>query len=474
MATLEPRKNLAALVEAHALLGRDDLLLAVVGAEGWGEQPALDRPGIVRLGYVDDDELARLYRGAAVFAYPSRFEGFGLPVIEAMACGAPVVCSSHESMDEACGDAAVRADPEDPAAIAAAIEIALDRRDELVSRGLAHAARFSWSHTGRVFLDAYLDGGLMRVGLDVSPLDQTRAGTARYIEGIDAIEVIELVRLAHSGSGRIATVYRDAWWYPVGLPRLAKRRAAGRPPLPDVPRPDFTPADAAGRYRSRPRRPAPPRDVQPVDAALQPLVRASGGAGGEPHHRRLRVHEARARRAARHASGEGDGHPERRGRSLLARRSGCRRRLRAERWARWSRARTSSVSRRPRVWPPPSCASWAPAAGVGCEASGLGRVSDDELARLYRGAKCVVYASLYEGFGLPIVEAMACGTPVVTSRGGATEETAGGAAVLVDPYDPAAIASGIAEAVERRDELRRLGLERARALLVGRRSARDG
>ena len=58
VATLEPRKNLAALVEAQALLGRDDLLLAVVGAEGWGEQPALDRLGIVRLGYVDDDELA--------------------------------------------------------------------------------------------------------------------------------------------------------------------------------------------------------------------------------------------------------------------------------------------------------------------------------------------------------------------------------------------------------------------------------
>ena len=63
----------------------------------------------------------------------------------------------------------------------------------------------------------------MRVGLDVSPLDQTRAGTARYIEGIDALDGIELVRLCHRGSGRIATVYRDAWWYPVVLPRLAKR-----------------------------------------------------------------------------------------------------------------------------------------------------------------------------------------------------------------------------------------------------------
>ena len=157
VATLEPRKNLAALVAAFVLLGRDDLRLAVVGAEGWGEQPALDRPGIVRLGYVDDDELARLYRGAAVFVYPSRFEGFGLPVIEAMACGAPVVCSAHASMDEACGDAALRADPEDTAAIAAAVEQALTERAQLSTRGRAHAAGFSWSQTGRVFLDGYLE-----------------------------------------------------------------------------------------------------------------------------------------------------------------------------------------------------------------------------------------------------------------------------------------------------------------------------
>ncbi len=92
-----------------------------------------------------------------------------------------------------------------------------------------------------------------------------------------------------------------------------------------------------------------------------------------------------------------------------------------------------------------------------------GRVSDEKLARLYRGAQCLVYASLYEGFGLPVAEAMACGTPVVTSAGGATEETAGGAAVLVDPRDVSSIAAGIVQAVARRDELRALGIERARA-----------
>src|SRR5438105_1028871 len=76
VATLEPRKNLETLLAAHALLGGSPVL-AVVGAEGWGPQPLLDRPGVLRLGYVSDEELARLYRGASAFVYPSRFEGFG-------------------------------------------------------------------------------------------------------------------------------------------------------------------------------------------------------------------------------------------------------------------------------------------------------------------------------------------------------------------------------------------------------------
>jgi len=154
VATLEPRKNLETLLDAHALLD-GDLALAAVGAEGWGEQPRLGRPGVIALGQVDDRELARLYRGASVFVFPSRFEGFGIPVLEAMASGVPVVASAHASLDEACGDAALRADPESPQALAEAIREALARRDELVARGLAHASRFTVRRMGDAFLAGY-------------------------------------------------------------------------------------------------------------------------------------------------------------------------------------------------------------------------------------------------------------------------------------------------------------------------------
>ena len=154
VATLEPRKNLETLLRAYRLLG-GERALAVAGGEGWGDRPDLDAEGVIHLGYVPDDELARLYRGADVFVYPSRFEGFGIPLLEAMASGVPAVSSSHPSLDEAAGDAAVRADPDDPEALAAAIELALADRDALVERGFAHVRRFDWANVGRIFLEGY-------------------------------------------------------------------------------------------------------------------------------------------------------------------------------------------------------------------------------------------------------------------------------------------------------------------------------
>jgi glycosyltransferase involved in cell wall biosynthesis len=91
----------------------------------------------------------------------------------------------------------------------------------------------------------------------------------------------------------------------------------------------------------------------------------------------------------------------------------------------------------------------------------LGEVSDEELARLYRGAQCVAYVSLYEGFGLPVLEAMACGASVVAPAGPPYSEFARGVAVEVDPYDADSIAGGLEDAVERREALGPLGPKRA-------------
>jgi glycosyltransferase involved in cell wall biosynthesis len=156
VATLEQRKNVETLLEAMPLVRarRPDLRLAVVGATGW-QAPTLNAEGVLALGYVDDGELAALYRGAEVFVFPSRFEGFGMPIIEAMACGTPVVASAHPSLDEASGEAAVRAEPGGRVALASAIERALAEADTLVARGTEHARRFTSRAQGETVLRGY-------------------------------------------------------------------------------------------------------------------------------------------------------------------------------------------------------------------------------------------------------------------------------------------------------------------------------
>jgi glycosyltransferase involved in cell wall biosynthesis len=149
--TLEPRKNLERTIAAAARLGVE---LRVVGARGWGGVGA--RGGHVRwLGEASDEELARQYRGALCVAYPSLYEGFGIPVLEAMACGAAVVTSAGGATEEVAGNAAVLVDPRDVAAIAAGITDAIGRRDELRARGLERAQAYSWDETASLTVAAY-------------------------------------------------------------------------------------------------------------------------------------------------------------------------------------------------------------------------------------------------------------------------------------------------------------------------------
>jgi glycosyltransferase involved in cell wall biosynthesis len=149
--TLEPRKNLTSLVEAAK---RNDVELRVVGARGWGgvEVPG---NGVHWLGEVSDADLARLYRGALCVAYPSLYEGFGIPVLEAMACGAPVVTSRGTAMEEVADGAAVLVDPTDPAELAAGLERAAAERDTLVARGLERARAFRWDAIADATVDVY-------------------------------------------------------------------------------------------------------------------------------------------------------------------------------------------------------------------------------------------------------------------------------------------------------------------------------
>jgi glycosyltransferase involved in cell wall biosynthesis len=147
---IQTRKDPLAALEAAQDVG---LPLVVAGPE---REPALarelERRGADLRGYVEKDELAELYRGAAALVLPSRYEGFGLPVLEAMACGTPVVANPDPAIQEVAGDAALY--PE-PAELADAIRRAIEERGRLVAAGFVRAARFSWDETARLTVEAY-------------------------------------------------------------------------------------------------------------------------------------------------------------------------------------------------------------------------------------------------------------------------------------------------------------------------------
>ena len=154
VSTLEPRKNLPRLVEAYRRAGLNGMPLLVAGAAGWGGV-TVEGDGVRWLGEVGDDRLAQLYRGARAVAYVSLYEGFGLPVLEAMACGAPVLAARNEALEEVSGGAAVLVDALDPDAIAAGLHEAIDRREELQRLGFARARAYDWRDVARATVGVY-------------------------------------------------------------------------------------------------------------------------------------------------------------------------------------------------------------------------------------------------------------------------------------------------------------------------------
>ena len=158
--TIEPRKNIALLLDAYQQLAasvRDEFDLVIAGPVGWGDTTVLDRlragsPGVHYLGYVPEQDLPGLTAGATVFVYPSLYEGFGLPLAQAMAAGVPVITSNISSLPEVGGDAALVIDPKSAADLAAALGRVLlspALRKTMSAKGIARASQYRWEACAR-------------------------------------------------------------------------------------------------------------------------------------------------------------------------------------------------------------------------------------------------------------------------------------------------------------------------------------
>ena len=168
VSTIEPRKNITGLIDAFDYLKQKyhlDHQLVLIGQKGWHYEPIFDRIArspyhtqIHHLSYLSDELVALFYAQAAVFVYPSHYEGFGLPVLEAMTLGAPVVTTNTASLPEVAGGAAILVSPQDGMALAEGMWAVLEDaalRDRLIQTGYQQAQSFSWQQTAQLTLNAY-------------------------------------------------------------------------------------------------------------------------------------------------------------------------------------------------------------------------------------------------------------------------------------------------------------------------------
>jgi glycosyltransferase involved in cell wall biosynthesis len=159
--TLEPRKNIVGILEGYSILSKNILssyTLVLAGGKGWLDEEIEERLAglkelnIIKTGYVADEDLPALYSGATVFVYPSFYEGFGMPPLEAMACGTPVITSNNSSLPEVVGEAGIMIDAKDTGALTKSIEKVISSKklqNEMIKKGIKQAKKFSWEESAK-------------------------------------------------------------------------------------------------------------------------------------------------------------------------------------------------------------------------------------------------------------------------------------------------------------------------------------
>lgn len=521
VATLEPRKNIAHLIRAFVRLLREDgitdLTLVLVGTKGWkfdgifAELSLAEeiRNRIVLTEFVPDEDMAALYSNAIAFAYPSLYEGFGLPPLEAMQCGTPVITSDNSSLPEVVGDAGILLPALDEDALVAAIRSLYNNeqlRRDLAQRGIARSAGFTWTRCVEQTVATYkraFDHWQTKFGIpDAAP---------RPIV-IDAV----FFQLYQTGIARVwRSLLREWAGTEFGKRLIVLDRVHSAPRFEginyiDVPRYDYAETDSDRAMLQR--------ICDENDAALfistyytTPLTTPSvfmahdmipellgADVTGNPMWREKHIGVRHASRfltvsqntandlrrffpeiAVAHIIVTHNGvdfkAPDNTTVAAFRKTNGIERPyflfvgardgykngilfFQAFELLGAARANYAIVCTGPVLQLEPEYAAFVGEADVH-----MLKLSDDDLQAAYAGALALIYPSLYEGFGMPVVEAMACGCPVITTRRGSLPEVAGDAALYLDTEDIDSMARALEQVQDPtvRDRLVVSGLKRA-------------